>query len=260
MLVAHLGLLAENEAALAAYTGAHSTQVLFRSLLMVSIAELFDKTWFMGLLLAMKYNPAIVFLGSFVALFLHCIFAAAFGYAFARFLSPVLLNFLATGLFAVFAVLYTKDFMQADPNGDVIQSGKDEVEQDMGPAEGETLVKENANALPLQAALQRRWKEYLWVFLKSFVAVFIAEWGDRTQIAMIGQHASQPLIPVFLGSVVAFFLLTFSAVGAARVLKDLKMSERFVYGVSAIAFAVFAALSLKDGCLMAHRRHMQTLA
>merc|ERR1712217_124703 len=85
------------------------------------------------------------------------------------------------------------------------------------------------------------------VFTKSFMAVFIAEWGDRTQIAMVGQHASQPLIPVFLGSVVAFVLLTLSAVGAASMVSGLKLTEKFIYGVSSIFFAVFAVLALKDG-------------
>merc|ERR1719330_1578221 len=61
---------------------------------------------------------------------------------------------------------------------------------------------------------------------KSFMGVFIAEWGDRTQIAMIGQHASQPLVPVFLGSVLAFFFLTLSAVGAATLLSGQKIRER----------------------------------
>merc|ERR1719220_2924720 len=77
------------------------------------------------------------------------------------------------------------------------------------------------------------------VLTKSFMAVFIAEWGDRTQIAMVGQHASQPLIPVFLGSMVAFVLLTFSAVGAASVLRDQKLSERIIFGVSALCFTIF---------------------
>jgi len=54
-------------------------------------------------------------------------------------------------------------------------------------------------------------KKALAVFGKAFMGVFIAEWGDRTQIAMIGQHASQPLIPVCIGSLIAFFLLTVSA-------------------------------------------------
>merc|ERR1719330_423338 len=72
---------------------------------------------------------------------------------------------------------------------------------------------------------------------KAFMGVFIAEWGDRTQIAMIGQHASQPLVPVFLGSVVAFLLLTLSAIGAAALLQGQRVPERVIHGVSALCFA-----------------------
>merc|ERR1719277_897945 len=105
---------------------ASSDDVFFRSLLLVGVAELFDKTWFMGLLLALRYTVTTVFVGSFAALFLHTILAAAMGYAFARFLSPMVLNYLTAGLFFVFAGLYAKDWYQADPEGDAIQAGRDE--------------------------------------------------------------------------------------------------------------------------------------
>merc|ERR1712061_113526 len=84
------------------------------------------------------------------------------------------------------------------------------------------------------------------IFAKAFGGVFIAEWGDRTQIAMIGQHASQPLVPVFLGSVLAFGLLTLSAVGAATLLNGQKLREKFVFGLSACCFAFFGLLALRD--------------
>merc|ERR1712217_225877 len=90
---------------------------------------------------------------------------------------------------------------------------------------------------------QSSWKTAL---TKSFIGVFIAEWGDRTQIAMIGQHASQPLIPVFVGSAIAFFFLTLSAVGLAAVAHKMKLSEKSVHGLGSISFGIFALLALKD--------------
>merc|ERR1740129_1501833 len=90
---------------------------------------------------------------------------------------------------------------------------------------------------------------------KSFVGVFIAEWGDRTQIAMIGQHASQPLVPVFAGSAVAFFLLTLSAVGLASVASRMKLSERLVHGLGAASFAIFSVLALKDSIAALQQPH-----
>jgi len=83
--------------------------------------------------------------------------------------------------------------------------------------------------------------------MKLHTAMFIAEWGDRTQIAMVGQHASQPLIPVCLGSLIAFFLLTFTAVLAGWFLAGRSLSEKSVYLFSAISFLVFALLAVRDG-------------
>jgi len=242
--------------------------VFLRSLLIVGIAELFDKTWFMGLLLAMKYPVMIVFCGSFAALFLHTILAAAFGYAFARFISPVVLNIGAAVVFTVFAVLYAKDWYFADPDSDAIAAGREEAAEDCNfegagrGHEGHELLSPTHDDGPSHGDEDGRGGGHqpsnLFVLSKSFVGVFIAECGDRTQIAMIGQHASQPLVPVFLGSSLAFFLLAASAVGVAAIANDLKLSERLVHGVSAICFAAFALLAIKDTFVALNSPHEQS--
>mmetsp|Transcript_75065 Transcript_75065/g.219928 ORF Transcript_75065/g.219928 Transcript_75065/m.219928 type:complete len:274 (-) Transcript_75065:165-986(-) len=257
---------------------ASDMQVFWRSLALVGIAELFDKTWFMGLLLALRYSPRIVFAGSFLALFLHCFFAAAFGLAFARLIPQSTLNFLAAALFAFFAILYAKDWYKADPAGDAIAAGREEAAEDCGDdvteetgtevinaeivgkeskeeneannGEEATLVNSNnaaSGTVPKQSENGNGQTHAVKIaFTKSFIGVFIAEWGDRTQIAMIGQHASQPLIPVFVGSAIAFFLLTLSAVGLASVANQMKLSERVVHGMGSASFAIFSLLALKD--------------
>jgi putative Ca2+/H+ antiporter (TMEM165/GDT1 family) len=229
-------------------------QVFAKSLCMVGVAELFDKTWFMGLILAIRYSPVSVFVGSFAALFLHTILAAAFGYAFARLLQPHVLDFLAAGLFLVFAVMYSRDAYQADADGDMIASGREEAAEDMGEEGNADEFEPTYGAAKGQGKVARSSRNQAGVILKAFVAVFIAEWGDRTQIAMIGQHASQPLIPVFMGSCLAFFLLTLSAVGAAAMLSGQKISERVVFSVSAACFYAFAAFALRDA-FAAMRQH-----
>jgi len=246
----------------------HSAMAVFvKSVVLVGIAELFDKTWFMGLLMALKYDKVTVFMGSFVALLLHCFLAAACGLAFAKLLPQHVLHYMAAGLFAFFACLYAWDCYQADPEGDAIASGREEAEDSVNIEKPQEIEKDSEN--PSQASQQELIKEAnqiniktssqygtieskpkgpsKWlVFGKCFLAVFIAEWGDRTQFAMVGQHASQPLLPVFWGSVAAFFLLTLSAVMVAFVLDKQRLSERLVHGVGAAAFFVFAVLALKD--------------
>ena len=86
----------------------------------------------------------------------------------------------------------------------------------------------------------KNWKS---IVCQCFMAMFIAEWGDRTQIAMIGQHASQPLIPVCLGSLLAFFLLTVSAVIVGMCLDGMKLSEKMVHLVSSLSFLKYMLTS-----------------
>jgi putative Ca2+/H+ antiporter (TMEM165/GDT1 family) len=235
------------------HPGANGGQVFASSLVMVGVAELFDKTWFMGLLLALKYKATTVFIGSYTALMLHTVLAAVFGYAFAKLLKPYVLDFLAAALFGIFFVLYMKDCIAADPDGDAIAAGKEEAGEEVGVNPD---AEPGSGTPPASPSGKTQSRGELGVFLKAWIAVFIAEWGDRTQIAMIGQHASQPLIPVFLGSTVAFFLLTGSAVCVAKLLTNQKISERLIYGVSCIAFGVFTALALKDGIIaLHHARH-----
>jgi len=256
--------------------------IFCRSLALVGVAELFDKTWFMGFILALKYKPRTVFIGSFTSLFLHTILAAAFGYAFATFVSRRVLNYLTAALFFGFALLYAKDCYQADPTADVISAGKEEAANEVGPAaagdfgpvdqegeatpvalgrpcpeEGGASDGEDAAAVdkptdlsPPSPQVQNGGSPGNWeVFGKAFMSVFIAEWGDRTQIAMVGQHSSQPLVPVFLGSTLAFFLLTLSAVGAASLLSGQKLRERVVFGCSSCCFALFGVLTLRDAVM-----------
>jgi len=222
---------------------ASSLEVFCRSVALVGVAELFDKTWFMGLLLALRYRASTVFAGSVLALLLHTVLAVALGYAFAKLLSPFWLHILAATFFGFFAVLYAKDCYMDDPQGDAVEEGRKEAEADIDLGDG---ADSEASTTQKASLTEKKQPSECIVFSKSFMVVFIAEWGDRTQIAMIGQHASQPLIPVFLGSAVAFILLTFSAVAAATLLAGRKISSRFIHGISAICFLVFALLAMRD--------------
>merc|ERR1719198_1920716 len=217
-----------------------SADATFQSFCLVGIAELFDKTWFVALLMALRYDKITVFNGCYLALVVQTIIAALFGYTISRVAPIWCLHFGAAALYGFFAILYMKDFYEADPDGDLIAAGKEEA--------GESI--EEGEEKPLKGQKQEptsSWK----VFSQCFMAMFIAEWGDRTQIAMVGQHASQPLIPVCVGSLIAFFLLTFTAVLAGWLLVGRSLSEKTVHFFSAVSFAVFALLAIRDGLTMA---------
>merc|ERR1719174_290907 len=98
---------------------------MVQSFCLVSIAEVFDKTWFVALLMALKYDKVVVFWSCFLALAAHVILAAVFG-AFAKMIPVYYLHFAAAALYTFFAVLFWKDYQDADPDSDIIAAGKEE--------------------------------------------------------------------------------------------------------------------------------------
>lgn len=213
-----------------------------QSFCLVASAELFDKTWFVAMLMAVRYPKGVVLWFCFLALALHTIIAAVVGYCVSRTASLRMLHFGAAALYIVFAGMFLRDWYKASPDSDIISAGKEEA--------GEAIAEESAQGLSYGSvgkAKKRPTTSWYTAATRCFTAMFIAEWGDRTQIAMVGQHASQPLLPVCFGSLVAFFILTGTAVIAGVLLKSQTLSEKMVHLFSAMSFVVFALLALKDG-------------
>jgi putative Ca2+/H+ antiporter (TMEM165/GDT1 family) len=218
---------------------------------MVAIAEVFDKTWFVALLMALKYDKVVVFWSCFLGLAAHVALAGIFGAVAANLVPVRLLHFGAAALYAFFAVLFYKDYEEADPDADIIAAGKEEAEEDCEGAteqieegkEDNSYGSVDAKKVAKKSELTKKLK----LFGACFVAMFIAEWGDRTQIAMIGAASSTPVLAVVVGSLAAFFMLTLSAVIVGGFLGNQKISEKMVHGVSAISFVVFALMAIHDG-------------
>jgi len=217
-----------------------------QSFCLVAIAEVFDKTWFVALLMALKYDKLVVFWSCFLGLAAHVAIAGVFGLAFAKLVPMRYLDFGAAALYAFFAVLFYIDYLNADPDSDMIEAGKEEAAEDCEGAVEEDGTNYGATDAK-KAAYASKLRHNMKVFGACCMAMFIAEWGDRTQIAMIGAAASKPVVPVCIGSMAAFFLLTLSAVIVGGMLKNQKISEKLVHGVSSIAFVGFALLALREG-------------
>jgi len=215
---------------------------------MVSVAEVFDKTWFMAIIMAMTFGKQVSFWASTLALQAHVVIAAIFGLMLAKLISPLTLLILASILYFVFFALYAWDCLNADKDSDIFAAGMEESREDAGLDAGggdggdsKTAAKYGSTG-GSKTSTKNTWAG----FWKTFIAVFIAEWGDRTQIAMIGQHASLPIIPVVIGSAIAFTLLTASAVIVSGFVDSLKISERDVNCLAACSFLLFCLLTVNE--------------
>lgn len=84
------------------------------------------------------------------------------------------------------------------------------------------------------------------VFSQSFSLTFLAEWGDRSQIATIAMSASQDPFAVFVGAVFGHMLCTGLAVIGGRMLAS-RISEKTVAWVGGALFLLFGLHSIIAG-------------
>lgn len=84
------------------------------SFLAILVSEIGDKTFFLAMIMAMRYNKIIVFLGAYGALFVMTILSAVGGKAFAFWLSPKITNILVTIMFIYFGGKMIYESTQTD--------------------------------------------------------------------------------------------------------------------------------------------------
>jgi putative Ca2+/H+ antiporter (TMEM165/GDT1 family) len=81
----------------------------------------------------------------------------------------------------------------------------------------------------------------------TFVVVFVAELGDKTQLAALGlATAGKHPWAVFMGSAAALVLASALAVGAGRLLAD-RLDPRWLHYGGAVLFLTLGVLMLARG-------------
>jgi Ca2+/H+ antiporter, TMEM165/GDT1 family len=178
-------------------------------------AELPDKTFVASLVLATKFRAVPVLVGVSIGFAAQCAIAVAAGSAVGL-LPKSLVHGVSAAIFAIGAVLMLRSV--EDPNDE-----QREVEQELADAPAEPSV--------------------LRVVLTSFVVLFVAEWGDLTQIltASLSAKYKDP-IAVFLGSFAGLVLVAVLAVTAGKALLRVIPLD-WVRRIAALAFAVIAVIT-----------------
>src|ERR1700712_150244 len=148
----------------------------------VFIAELPDKSLFAALILGTKFKARYVWLGAAAAFLIHVIIAITAG-RILTLLPHRLLEAIVAALFLLGAGL--------------IFFGKHSLEEE---PEAKALSKAQAH---------NPWK----IFTTSFIVVFIGEWGDITQLAIINYSAKyHDGLSVGVGAVLALWSVTAVAI------------------------------------------------
>lgn len=177
---------------------------IFSTLGLVALAELGDKTQLVCMTLAACYPPAPVLLGAVAAFAVLNLLAVLFGAMVAAWVPEALV---AAGVAILFAVFGWRAFGEAE----------------------EGCVK-------LEESHQHS------VFLSAFALIFLAELGDKTQLAVAGLASTQPALPVWIGGTLALAGTSALGVWAGQTfLRRLPLS--LVHRVSGSLFFLLAAVA-----------------
>jgi len=185
----------------------------------IFIGELPDKTMFASLVLATKGKPGSVWIGAGLAFTLHVAFAVTVGMVAVLLLPHQALDVAVALLFLAGAALSVREF--------VLGRRKN----------GDEDVEANPSAGPVRAAAV------------AFGVVFVAEWGDLTQVltANLAAHYQSPL-SVGVGATLALWAVAGVAVTGGRWLTRVVAADVIRAGTAVVltglaAYAGWVALN-----------------
>ncbi|KAM9435835.1 putative divalent cation/proton antiporter TMEM165 [Clarias gariepinus] len=214
----------------------------------IIVSELGDKTFFIAAIMAMRYNRLTVLAGAMLALGLMTCLSVLFGYA-TTIIPRVYTYYISTVLFAIFGVRMLREGlrMSADEGQEELEEvqaeikKKDEELQRYKLANGASDVEAGTAAAMLPP---RKWHNFISpIFIQALTLTFLAEWGDRSQLATIVLAAREDPFGVAVGGTLGHCLCTGLAVVGGRMVAQ-KISVRTVTIIGGIVFLAFAFSAL----------------
>ena len=195
-------------------------------LLLIMLSELGDKTFFIAMILAMRHSRRLVYIGVVTALAAMTILSVFVGQIISL-LPQSYIHYGEVLLFLGFGIKLLYDASQM-PN----DSCEEEVK------EASLVVEQAEKELPPKATS-------LAIVLEAFGLTFVAEWGDRTQIATIALAASNNPYAVTVGAILGHAICAVIAVVGGRMIAG-RISEKIITAIGGSLFLVFGALALFD--------------
>ena len=218
------------------------------SLSVIIVSELGDKTFFIAAIMAMRHARLTILSGAVSALAFMTIMSTTLGYA-VTIIPRVYTYYGSSLLFALFGLKMLKEAYDMAP--DEGQEELEEVSEELKKKETELStapdIEGGGGAVePSTLKWSKRLKVVSPVWVQAFVLTFLAEWGDRSQLATIILGAREDPVGVTIGGTLGHFLCTSLAVLGGRLIAQ-RISVRTVTFVGAIVFLIFAASAFVIG-------------
>lgn len=197
-------------------------------LLLITISELGDKTFFIGVILAMRYSQRIVFTGVIAALAAMTVLSVMLGQVVSL-LPEKYIHFGEIALFLGFGLKLIYDASQMPVTSECVAAKEASVTVANADGTGKISL-----------------SPHLAILSQAFIMTFLAEWGDRTQISTIALAASYQPVGVTIGAILGHSICTAIAVIGGRLIAG-KISERVVTAIGGVLFLIFGAVAIAEG-------------
>lgn len=202
---------------------------LTASLLLITISELGDKTFFIAAILSLRHTWRLIFVGVSAALVTMTVISVLIGQAVSR-LPQVYVDWAEVFLFAIFGLKLFHEAMQ------VTGSTKEEEQ-------------EAIEAVQKAEKYHNNHRNSLAIIGEAFTLTFFAEWGDRTQIATIALAAAHTPLSVILGASLGHIICALIAVKGGKMLAR-HLSEKMLMTMGGCLFIVFSGVALWENVMV----------
>jgi len=242
------------------------------SLSVIIVSELGDKTFFIAAILAMKNSRLVVFVASMLALGIMTVLASVLGVA-TTVIPRVYIHYTSVVLFVIFGLKMLKEGfdMSADEAKEELDQVQSTIEKKghcqtangssrfsdgcsdsndsnnniYSTEDPETGVIKSLPEVSFKTKVKRKFLVFVSLaFIETFTMIFLAEWGDRSQISTLILAARENVIAVTIGALLGHFLCTGLAVLGGRFIAQMisVKTVTLIGGVVFLMFAAFAAL------------------
>ncbi|KAJ3042529.1 hypothetical protein HDV00_007063 [Rhizophlyctis rosea] len=257
-----------------------SRKAILMSFLVIVVSEIGDKTFFIAAVMAMRSPRVLILSAAMGALLVMTVLSAFMGHVVPNLISKKHTQMLAALLFLVFGVrmLWDAYHMTGDEGQEELEEVVQEIEgeeqakkdEDMELGEVEKgddedadedkkpMMRKMGDIMSKEMGKARRGKGGLRegcmnlanllfspIWIQAFVLTFLAEWGDRSQIATVAMAGAEDFWWVTIGSVAGHLVCSSIAVIGGRMLAQ-RISVKTVTYVGGVLFLVFAVTSFHN--------------
>ncbi|CAL1352912.1 unnamed protein product [Linum trigynum] len=210
-------------------TGLGVFDAFFASFSMILVSEIGDETFIIAALMAMRHPKSTVLSGALSALFVMTVLSTGLGRIVPNLISRKHTNSAATVLYLFFGLRLLYIAWRSDSKSSQ-KKEMEEVEEKLESGQGKT-------------SFRRFFSRFCTpIFLEAFILTFLAEWGDRSQIATIALATHKNAVGVAVGATIGHTICTSVAVIGGSMLAS-KISQKTVATIGGLLFLGFSLSS-----------------